>query len=499
MEEVVVIVEIPKLKLRNCTSVQIKSPAEIYYLYSDDILKTLRDYNQKIEVLRSKVILDKFASKSLGYIIEKEREVFTYILCEKKIDAHRNAAELINLVSDLFKPLLRIFSLFLREILSISKIYILKKKNHIHEFIRMIEIPFSYIEISNTPNLIQFISISLVETYFPWLLARMCRKHQFLPFIDEYLFGKLKSPSLEIKFMMYWNALEHLANIFWKGTSSKSDPIRKKIDAMCKRIHVNLNEDDMVVINNIYFIRNELFHSTYFLKNIVTKFKTVFNLQYFIINDFNKICKKFELILEKILLKLLNFIPYYFELKISKRFDLFHFLEVKKIKLPSLQKQKQKKEKEIDQRFGKKFENHREWELHHLIESKKELLRYGKYLSVIKFLDKFKVRISKTKRKKYFNGVINTRFGFSKIYLKFIDNKKGKFKLLIPNYGTFLNGILIDGSTFYSTKSYDNSKYSLEFQLFKTNEISPIIPYAKLKEVKGRFITKIIDIKKVVR
>ena len=45
---------------------------------------------------------------------------------------------------------------------------------------------------------------------------KIIKKKEYIPLISEYLTGRVKAPNIEMKFMLYWNALEHFAHTFWK-------------------------------------------------------------------------------------------------------------------------------------------------------------------------------------------------------------------------------------------------------------------------------------------
>lgn len=447
--------------------------------------------------------------------------------------------EIIDLTIKHFKELLSVFSLLMREHFQINRAYFFQKKNQIYEFVRMIQIPVLDLNPSNTINMIRFFRTNLIETIFPWLLARLHQKWHFIPFLDEYLFG-VKSPNLEVKFMIYWNALEHLSNVFWKYKQKskllvkvkieelhkvikeylksiiKADiifpytnpidlsdknflkidnrpPIKTKILAMCKNIHLKLDNEEKSCISQVNYIRNKLFHAEYYLTDILNDFGEEFNLLNFSVQDFFIIVDKFELVLEKIILKLLKFVPQYFKFEQG-------YLQLKEIKLPSYREKIKEIKRKIDQRFSKKLNDDRAYLLNNFIENKKELLSEGKYINLLKYIENFKVRLQEIITNNYFQGKINTNVGFNEIEVKFLESLSGDYELKMPNFqGFFQGGIIIDGSILQSSRLFNNGEYSIEFELHKTEEIEQTNVDSKGMDIKGKFLTPLVDIKKLYK
>ncbi len=267
---------------------------------------------------------------------------------------------------------------------------------------------------------------------------------------------------------------------------------------MCEKIHIKLTEDEKQIIRMINFLRNKLFHEEYYLYKLIRIFAKKFKFQEFKEKDFIEISQKFVLVLEKILLKFFRIVPNYFNLKISKRFENFHFLEWKKITLPSYLRNKKIKDKKISQRYSKKFTDLREHYLFEYNEDKKDLLHNGKFIPLLKFIRNLDSRINIYSKKSFIEGFIDTRLGRKKIYLKFKKDLKGKYKLIrINDHTTYLGGFVIRGSNFTPLKKCKYNDYALYFKLYVSKETTPHRSDAKYLTVKGRFITLLKDIRRV--
>ena len=545
MNDTIVVAKISKLKIPKDFSIKIVGPKNTYYLYSTEILNTLEKLNEFISQLSVGNMPQKLVSRSGEYLISKNMKAETYLITSLDVDLSVDGEQLFDKIRKFFKPILSIFSLFLRDIFRINKIYFFKKKSQVYKFERLLEIPIRDREVSKTPQMIQFLPYRDVELIFPWILARLCKKEKFLSVIEEYLVGRIKSAHLGIEFMIYWNALEHLVNNFWDSKNkggilnskrvriinkiikkeleslrdsdinfkylnisdinqkgllliNNSPPIADKIISMCEKIHIKLTEDEKQIIRMINFLRNKLFHEEYYLYKLIRKFAKKFKFQEFQEKDFIEISQKFVLVLEKILLKFFKIVPNYFNLKISKGFENFHFLEWKKITLPSYLRNKKIKDKKISQRYGKKFTDLREHYLSEYNECKKDLLNNGKFIPLLKDIRNLESKINNYSKKSVIEGFIQTRLGRKKIYLKFKKDLKGKYMLIRKNdHTTYLGGFVITGSDFTNLKKRKYGDFTIYFKLYVSEETTSRKLNAKYLIVKGRFITLLKDIRNI--
>ena len=240
MNDAIVVAKISKLKIPKDFSIKIEGPKNTFYLYSTEILNTLEKLNVFISQLSIGNMPQKLVDRSGEYLISKDKKAETYLITSLDVDLSTNGEQLFDKIRKFFKPILSIFSLFLRDIFRINKIYFFKKKSQIYKFERLLEIPIRDNEVSKTPQMIQFLPYRDVELIFPWILARLCKKERFLSFIEEYLVGRIKSAHLGIELMIYWNTLEHLVNKFWDSTNKGGILNSKKVKLINKKIKKEL-------------------------------------------------------------------------------------------------------------------------------------------------------------------------------------------------------------------------------------------------------------------
>ena len=543
MDKYIIITEIQNMYINPGVSICIEGPKKEFYFYSNKFIEKLRAINEIIKKIK---LNDLPSSHSLsGHEFIKLKESSTFIIFEQELNISLNAKGLLKYVENLMNPLINLFSLFLRNFFNIKRIYFFKKKNYGYEFYRLIDVNNVNKEVSDEPQLIQILYVDGVETVFPWLLQRMYRKKEYIPLIFEYLTGRVKAPNIEMKFMLYWNALEHFSHYFWinKGKSkfisktklkefndcvkekiksieqddilfpnitlkdlkkkgylrvSSRPPIKEQVFSLIKRIRIDKPLKDVKdLINKIYYIRNRLFHAKYYLEDILEGFREKFNCPDFNMDDFTTLLKKFELFFEYLILKHLKIIPNYFDYRISKRWKNFHFLEWKKFRLPSYLRKIEIEKSKIDNRFKQKYDNRREYELNSFLYDKEEQLRKGKYLSIVKFISKFSQRIKEYTQNNFFIGFTNTRTGFSEIQIKFKDNLSGSFRIQNSERHThFTDGYIIGESPVVSKISIKGSNYELRYD-FSTIRYFPIDLLVEYERINGVFKTLIRDIRKV--
>ena len=543
MDKFIIITEIQNLFINTGVSMCIEGPKKDYYFYSNNYIKKLRELNKIIKKIKYND-LPNGHSFSINEII-KVKNNSAFIIFEQELEISLNVKELFKFLENLISPLINLFSLFLRNFFNIQRIYIFKKKIYGYEFFRLIDVFNHNQEVSEDSQLIQTLYVDGVETVFPWLLHRIYQKKDYLPLISEYLTGRVKAPNNEMKYMLYWNALEHFAHTFWKKNQksklisktklkelnnciiekinsfnqedilfpnvtlndikkkgylkvSSRPPIKEQVFSLIKRIRMDSSLKNVKdLINKVYYIRNKLFHANYYLKDILESFRDKFNCPYFNVDDFIEIIKEYELFFEFLILKYFKIIPNYFDYKLSKRWKHFHFLEWKKIKLPSYLLENEIRNNKIDERFKKKYENRKDSELNSFLCDKAEHLSRGKYTSLMKFIGRFNQRLKKQTQNNNFIGYTNTRTGFSKIQIKFTDTLKGSFSILNSiRYAHFINGYIIDESPVFSKMIINGSTYRLSFD-FSAIRSYPINIGAEYDQINGEFKTLIRDIQKL--
>ena len=543
MDKFIIITEIQNLFINTGGSMCIEGPKKDYYFYSNNFIKKLNELNKIIKKIKNNELPNRH-SFSINEII-KVKDSSALIIFEQELEISLNVKELLKFVENLISPLINLLSLFLRNFFNIKRIYIFKKKIYGYEFFRLIDVFNHNEEVSEDPQLIQILYVDGVEKVFPWLLHRIYQKKEYIPLISEYLTGRVKAPNIEMKFMLYWNALEHFTHTFWKKNQKSKliskiklkelntcivekinsfnqedilfpnitlndiktkgylrvfsiPPIREQVFSLIKRIRMDSSLKNVKdLINKVYFIRNKLFHANYYLEDILESFRDKFNFPYFNVDDFIEIIKEYELFFEFLILKYFKIIPNYFDYKLSKRWKHFHFLEWKKIKLPSYLLKNEIRKNKIDERFKKEYENRKDYELNSFLCDKAKHLSGGKYTSLMKFISRFNQRLKKQTQNNYFIGYTNTRTGFGEIQIKFINSLKGSFSIQNKiRHLHFTNGYIIEESPVFSKMIINGSTYVLSFD-FSAIRTYPIEILAEYEQINGEFKTLIRDIQKL--
>ena len=532
----VIVAEVPKLKIPYNSSIKITDFKKDFYLYPYDIIKTLNKLNQNIRYYKNGREGEAEHHSRFSEVLDVDGKESVYFISEFDINIEDKGDEILEVVKNHFKHILNLFSFIFRELFYIKSVYIFKKKSTFYEFFRMIKIPIFHKETSNDSQLIQIVFRRDVEDLFPILLLRLKKNEKYLPFIEEYLFSRIRAGNIMLQFMVSWNTLEHLTNIYWKlrgGTKLfKKDkveeinsliknineddikfpfisleeikkrvsfhnrpPILILIREMCKKIHLKLDEDEFLTIRQVHYIRNNLFHRLYDISELNEDFSTKFKLKDFQTKDYGNLIMKFMLILDKILLRLFQFTPTC--LKIIKSDQYFHHLEWKKINVYS-------KRKEID--INKLILNsrkkddlsklgNRDYIIKEFLDIKKKIFFRGKYISLLKFLDHLKERINYFLKKSIIIGSVDTQIhGKKKILLQFKENLKGIYYAKRVDDHTSV--IFVQSSKFSSIPNEDYNAYQIRFELFTTEEFHNICFKREYIKIKGEFFTLLIDIKK---
>lgn len=538
MKNYIVVAEVPKLKIPYNSSIKITDFKKNYFLYPYEIIKTLNKINQNVKNYRNGK--EDKAEHHLHFtdILDVDKEDITLLVTEIDIDIEEQGDEILEVVKDQFKFLLNLFSFIFRELFFIKTIYIFQKKLTFYEFIRMIKIPIFHKETSNDTQLIQAVFRRDVENLFPILLLRLKKNDKYLPFIEEYLTSRTRTRNIIIQYMISWNNLEHLTNIFWeiKGEtklfesrkvaqinkiikSAKEDdiafpyisleevndkiffnnipPILTKIRIMCKKIHLTLTEEEFITIKKAHYIRNRLFHKVYDISKINDKFRRKFNLPDFQTKGYGYIIRKFLMVLEKILLRLFQFTPRC--LKIYEPSQYFHNLKWKKMGIYS-----KKEEKDIyDFIFNSRNNidsleiNHKNHIINQFLEVKQKIFFRGKYISLLKLLNHLNERISFLLKRSIIIGYVDTKFhNKNRILLQFKENLKGIYYVKRKEDHLAV-GYVQPSTTFISTPNENYNGYQIEFELIKTQESSRHHLKKEQIKINGEFFTLLIDIKKI--
>lgn len=379
------------------------------------------------------------------------------------------------------------------------------------------------------------------EKLFPILLVRLEKNNVYLPFIEEHLVGRIRSQNIMIEIMANWNTLEHITNIFWKTKEktrvlkkvkarqitkiikkhikniSEEDlefplislkdwkdnvafynipPILEKIKGMCKKIHITLKQNDFLIIKKVNYLRNRLFHEIYDIRELNNELSREFNISNFQTKDYGFLNAEFLLILERILLRLVKFTPRCF--KLVKRNDYLHHLNWRNINTPFKLREQDINDIIIAEREKRDSSenNHHEFIMRKFLEVKQKIFFRGKYLPLLKFLNRSINRINNFLTSSIIVGDIETKIhGKRKILLQFRDNLKGIYYSKREDDHTAVEFVKSQ-SQFTSVPHKKYRRYNLTFELFRTHETSQLSFKKEPIKINGEFFTLMIDIKR---
>ena len=536
----VFVAEVPKLKIPHNNSIKITDFKNDFYLYPSDIIRTLNKLNQSIKNLRNGQ-KDGFRHQhSFTDIIETDEEAKTYFISEFEANLENHVEEILETVKNHFKYLLNLFSFIFREFFYTKTVYIFERHSTFYRFVRMIKTPIFHKETTNSLQLIQVVWRRDTENLFPILLLRLKRNKQYLPFIEEFLFSRIRAGNIIVKFMVGWNTLEHLTNIYWsfnkklRGKTKLFNKAKKKeinktiknfseedikfpyisseeikervsfqnrppilvlIRELCNRIHLRLDDDEFLTIQQVHFIRNKLFHRVYGIREINEDFSKKFNLNEFHEKEYIPILSKFMLILEKIMLRLFQFIPVC--LQLNKMNDYWHYLKWKKMQVYS-----RRKEKDINQIIIDSWEkrdpdelNDKDFYIGKLLEEKQPIFFRGKFISLLKLLNRLNKKIKDLLENSLIAGDVDTRMhGKGRILLQFKEFLNGIYYTEREDDNTAVN--FVESSTQFKSIPYNKDYgFYLTFEMFLKSESSELSFNRESIKIEGEFLTLLIDIK----
>ena len=535
-----IIAEVPKLQVPYSYSIKLTDFKNNFYIYPSNIIDTLKEFNENIKKIRNNRLDEVKSGISHTEVLDVNVEKSTLFVSEMKLDGSLQGDEILELIKNHFKNALSLFSMLFRELFYIKTVFIFEKKLTFYEFFRMIKIPIFHKEKANTPNLMQVIFRRDVEKLFPILLVKLEKNKVFLPFIEEHLVGRIRSQNIMIEFMANWNTLEHITNIFWKSKGKTRvlkkekareitkiikkkikiikekdlefpiislkkwkkgvsfyniPPILEKIRVMCKNIHLNLSEDEILTIKKVNYLRNRLFHEIYNIEELNNEFSKEFNITNFQTKDYDLLNAKFLLILEGILLRLLNFTPRCFE--IVKRNDYLHYLKWKMIKTPFKLREQDINDLIIaeHEKRDKSNKDHINFIMRDYLEGKQQIFFRGKYIPLLKLFDRIIKRINCFLTKSIIVGEIETNiYGKRKILLQFKENLKGIYYSQREDDHVSV-GFVKSSSQFISIPHKKYLGYQLTFELLGSQETSHYSHKRKVIKIDGEFLTLLIDIK----
>ncbi|MHA1756562.1 MAG: hypothetical protein ACTSVV_07325 [Promethearchaeota archaeon] len=532
----ILIVKVSKISTPNPNSFKIKGCKSTFYIYPDNFSTILKNINDEIFKIRYDLNYNGCKFPDISFYFGKSQDNFIYIVSKIKININQPAEDLFYKAWFHFRPLLLLFYFFLKDIFSITKLYFFEKRSWGFKLIKILERPDYYKEVSPILPLKRFISVFDVEFVFPYILMRMARKEVYLNFIEGYINGKVKSFFIPVEIANCWNCLEHFANeyckskkktkilkkkainhlkklikrkirsfnnkdivfphltieeIIEKGLLSPNNqvPIRNLIFYMFKRKRIKLSNEDKNLIKLMNRIRNSLYHEDVYLDQLAKRL----NISLY---DIALLTEKFSLLIERMILEFFKIVPNYYKLYQEK---YYHKLKNKKIKLPSLREKNTLRKQSLKQGFDRMGLTEREQLIKDLTNSKKDLLRNGKYLSIIKFFTRFEEKLKKAFKDQYLRGTLKSS-KFNKdvdIEIKFDENLRGSCKFLTTDKKIIYNITRVN-TKYVSNKNQNFGNFKLEFVPF-FNRISQVFNSSRTQSLpEGKFEIMSIEIKEIL-
>ncbi len=535
--KLIVLIEIPKLSVPFSSSFKIQDNKNTFYLYPGTFTQTLKEYNDELSRIHNDPTYNGFHAPGFEFYFDKNQERFAYIASEIDIDLNISREELFDRIRIFFRPLITIFSFFISEIFTINKVYFFEKKSWGCEFIQTLESPDFHKELSEYSKIKQFISQHDVEFLFPCILTRMCGKEHYLEFVDGYIVGKIKSFFIGNKISNYWNCLEHFSNKYCTSIDKnriliknvnrqlnrivngaigliKDDdvafpdlsineikskgwllgdnrpPIINRILYMFKRKRINLSDEEKKIIKILNEVRNKLYHEENYLTRLLGRLARRFHLNSPTLLDIGLFTKKFSLIVEKMILGFFKIIPNYFELKQE---EYYHSLKNIEMNLPTLRTNEELRQEYHNKRFNMEGLTEREIHIKHLVYDKKDLTQRGKYIPIIKYLDRLKSKIQEYIQENYFSGIFNSPSGSLDAMIKFNDNLNGSIEFLTRNRREIVN-LMRSELLFISNINPQFNNFRIKF-VPMIKKISNII--GGNDNPTGKFFTFMIEIKEI--
>jgi len=348
-ESFIIISEIKSLYIPCSMKINILSYQ--FYLYPRGYSSYLQKLNEYLRLSREK---NEIRLPPVNYNLFKREEAGAYIVFAYNFDVSIDSNQLTNNIYDIINPFLNILSFLCSFIFTINRIFIFKKVQNFYKFWRMISHSINNKESLNSRNLVIFTPFDSLENYFNDTKAIQKINDSYYKIINEFLFGKLKTSTLEIKLMLLWNTLEHLTAVYCKdrkltkvlnkeklgilndildkeklklkeediifpGISIKElnkrllkipnyVPVRDKVNLMISDIYKEPEKiEDLILL--VKEIRDKMYHYGIPINDLLKKIKNRLGLSKF---DFQELIYKiseFQKFIEEIFLRIFKLIP----------------------------------------------------------------------------------------------------------------------------------------------------------------------------------------------
>ncbi|MFW9873535.1 MAG: hypothetical protein ACFFG0_10560, partial [Candidatus Thorarchaeota archaeon] len=506
--------------------ISIKISKEEVFLYPTNYIQKLEKMKEIIQKIEDeKNVAGKM---SISHIMQKEKEKSIYLITELKIDFYKKKENLIREIYEFFDPIRIILSFILSAIFKINKIIIMKKKE------KNIFTVKRYIKISTQTDINESQIPMVFNNYYLDVEKHLSNwgkdvkdKKEYLDFFNIFLQGKFSTNPIETKISLFWNSLENLANLFcklrgWtnvmkKGAITKYNKMKKlikpitnkiskedfdipnltveefkeyqlctinnylttkiRIKLLCIEIGLDYEQNVKNLIDLMSFIRNKLYHEGmpfFQLSNEIIR-KRIYRYKSFDFQDLISVVSKFEILVQKIFLIILNLIPEH----------LIHFNQTNRFRWKS-----DPKVLETVNEIKNSNSNYYK-DIFKRFERKKE------YIAILKELEKvIEPSVYKLFQKDQIYGFLSRNENCYKTKISFDNEFKGKFKSIELHINE-----LIKNKFLFNAITEDGLKLLFNFHIDYLEPQEPIRGTMKLKEFlnkyyknQGNFSTLLVEI-----
>jgi len=351
MKSYILIAEVPYLDIP--CSIEIKSNNFNYFLCPPNIKNKIgrikkfsRDINNFLrEILKNPI--------EVNFDLRKIEKKSSLIITQVFDDEPRVLSHTFDYFHSKFKILLKCFNLFFTHFFEIIRVCIFEINKTTWKFIRILEKPMRYhSKFTEGNELLKNSDARYLEEIAPEVLNKLKEKEIFTEVFDEFVLSKIET-ELENRILMAWNSLEHLAERFVKENridkiiksekfneirgdleislskvkpeqlsfykdlekakeivfnSLKNYPyIKDKIFFMLETIGLKFEEfNAKELIDEIYYLRNQINHSGIFLPGLIRKFENKFNRTNLNESDLLEIINLLTSLIEEVIFKIIS-------------------------------------------------------------------------------------------------------------------------------------------------------------------------------------------------
>jgi len=349
MKSYILIAEVPYLDIP--CSIEIKSNNFNYFLCPPNIknkIWRIKKFSRDINNFLRKIIINPI---EVNFDLRKIKKKSSLIITQILDDEPRILSYTFDYFHSKFKILLKCFNLFFTHFFEIIRVCIFEKKKTTWKFMRILEKPLKYHSKFTVGNeILKNSDARYFEEIAPEILNKLKEKEIFTEVFDEFVLSKIET-ELENRILMAWNSLEHLTERFVKEkkidkiikiekfneirgdlemilskvkpeqlsfykdlkkakeivyNSLKNYPyIKDKIFFMLEVIGLNFEEFNVKeLIDEIYYLRNQINHSGIFLPELIRKFENKFNRTNLNEKNLLEIVNVFTSLIESVIFKI---------------------------------------------------------------------------------------------------------------------------------------------------------------------------------------------------